>query len=127
MKTRFGVCLDEELLDLFDEYIKKQNLPNRSEAIAHIMRKELDRTEWRQQKKDSKGLAVISICFDHHKRNLNSALISVQHDFLDIIRCSQHLHVDHDTCSEVILCLGTKSRINKFYQALSKIKGCNYG
>ncbi len=72
--------------------------------------------------KDANGFASITVCYDHHKKDLADNLTSLQHDFLNIIKCSQHLHVDHHVCAEIIMCLGKKNQIIKFYKQLTKIR-----
>ena len=39
--ARFGVSLEQELLDDFDELCRKRGCANRSEALRHCIRREL--------------------------------------------------------------------------------------
>lgn len=121
MKTKFGVSLEPSLLAEFDRYIDGKGLPNRSEALSHLIRRELNRSEFEKNERGS-GFASITICFDHHKKDLGDQLIRIQHDYLDVIKCSQHLHVDHDLCAEVILCLGRKKQILELYREISHVR-----
>lgn len=121
MKTKFGVSLEEELLTEFDRYIEVKNLPNRSEALGYLVKRELNRVDFAENE-HSQGFASVTICFDHHKSDIGDQLTGIQHDFLDVIKCSQHLHVNHDLCAEVILCLGAKDRILDFYKQICSVR-----
>ena len=43
---RFGVSLEQKLLERFDRLIRKKNYTNRSEAIRDLIRQELVRKDW---------------------------------------------------------------------------------
>ena len=49
--VRFGVSLEKELLDKFDRLIKETKYPNRSEAIRDLIRENLVKREWVEEKK----------------------------------------------------------------------------
>ena len=44
--ARFGVSLDEDLLEPFDQLCKRKSYPNRSEAIRDLIRKALVEERW---------------------------------------------------------------------------------
>ena len=45
---RFGVSIESNLLEKFDDYIKSKNYPNRSEALRDLIRKEFVEEQWLQ-------------------------------------------------------------------------------
>lgn len=117
MKKRFGVSFSDSALTRLDRFIRERKYANRSEAIEHIIKKELDNTSLKEER-DASGFASVTVCYNHHKRELSDKLTSIQHSYLNIIKCSQHVHVDHETCAEVIMCMGKKNQILKFYKDL---------
>ena len=54
--TRFGVSLDEELLEPFDALCAVKGYSNRSEAIRDLIRKALVAEEWHQA--DGQGAEI---------------------------------------------------------------------
>jgi CopG family nickel-responsive transcriptional regulator len=44
--ARFGVSLDEELLKALDSFVIENSLPNRSQAIRHLVEKNLVEKKW---------------------------------------------------------------------------------
>lgn len=121
---RFGVSLEKELLDKFDKLIRQENYPNRSEAFRDLIREKLVKIEW---KKGNDVAGVITIVYDHHKRDLLNNLTDVQHDYHNLIISTQHIHLDHNNCLEIIVVKGKSSEINELTNKLKSAKGVKYG
>lgn len=122
--VRFGVSLDKDLLDKFDLLIKEKNYTNRSEAFRDLIREELVKKEW-QEGKEVAG--AITLIYDHHKRRLLDNLTDIQHDFQKLIISTQHIHLDHDNCLEIIAVKGSTKDIQELSNTLKSIKGVKYG
>ncbi len=121
--VRFGVSLEQSLLNRFDTYLETHNYNNRSEAIRDLIRNELIQQEW---KSDREVAGAISFIYDHHKHELMHTVTSVQHDFHDIVISTQHIHLDHDNCFEMIALKGTPDRAQKLYHMLKATKGVKH-
>jgi CopG family nickel-responsive transcriptional regulator len=120
---RFGVSLDNELLNKFDNYIKQNKYPTRSKAISDLISSVVVNQEWQKNKKVAGAIILI---YDHHKRELVNKLIDIQHNFQKIIISSQHVHLDHNNCLEVILTKGNTKIIQKLASMLKATKGVKY-
>jgi len=121
---RFGVSLEKELLEKFDILIKKKKYSNRSEAIRDLIRENLVKREWVEGKEVA---GAITLVFDHHKRELVNILTDIQHDFHQLIISSQHIHLDHDNCLEIIVVRGTPTEVRELADKLRATKGVKYG
>ena len=122
--VRFGVSLEKELLEKFDILIKKKKFPNRSEAIRDLIRENLVKREWVEGKEIA---GAITLVFDHHKRDLVNILTDIQHDFHTLIISSQHIHLDHDNCLEIIVVRGKPTEVRELADKLRATKGVKYG
>lgn len=120
---RFGVSLESELLAKFDKHIKNKGYTNRSEAIRDLIREDFVSRQW-QEGKEVTG--SINLVYDHHKRQLLDYLMDVQHDFHDYILSSQHIHLDHNNCLEIIVTKGDPKRIEALYGKLKAAKGVKH-
>ena len=121
---RFGVSIEENLLKKFDSYVNKNSYQNRSEAIRDLIRKELVDEEW--VKGDRKVAGAIIIVYDHHRRELMDNLTNIQHHHQDIIVSSQHVHLDHRMCLEVIVVKGKLKEVYKLEAKLKVAKGVKH-
>ena len=120
---RFGISLEEHLLKDFDRLIKEKKYSNRSEAIRDLIRDSLVKEEW---KKGKEVAGAISIVYDHHKRELLNKIIDVQHDFQKVIISTQHIHLDHNNCLEIIAVKGAPKKAQALADTLKSVKGVKH-
>ncbi len=121
---RFGVSLEEPLMKELDAIVKKQKFPNRSQAIRHLIRSNMVDTASADDKTVSGAIVLI---FDHHKKELTNKSLNIQHDYTDIILATQHVHLDHHNCMEIIALRGKSSRLKKLSDRLISLKGVIHG
>lgn len=119
--ARFGISIPKELLRAFDEYIERKHYANRSEAIRDLIRQKLVEEEWRESEDEVAG--VITYLYDHHKRELADKLLDLQHVYYDKIITTQHIHVDHERCLEIILVKGKANEIKALADKIQGLKG----
>jgi CopG family nickel-responsive transcriptional regulator len=62
---RFGVSMADQLLEDFDDLIKKRGYSSRSEAIRDLVRKELVEEEWTDPEADVIG--TVTLVYDHER------------------------------------------------------------
>jgi CopG family transcriptional regulator, nickel-responsive regulator len=122
---RFGVSLDSELLEKFDALCDERSYQTRSEAIRDLIRNVLIQKEWEDVKGETAG--TLSMVFDHHQSDLAQKLTELQHDYLDIIVASLHVHLDHNNCMEILVLRGIGERLRDLGQKLTSTKGVKHG
>lgn len=121
--VRFGISLEKELSVLFDKLIRSKGYPNRSEAIRDLIREDLVEVEW-QGGKEVAG--VITLVYDHHRRDLLNRLMDVQHDHHTNILSTSHVHLDHHNCLEVIVTKGAPKEVKELFERLKVLKGIKH-
>lgn len=121
--VRFGVSLEKSLLDKFDLLIREKQYTNRSEALRDLIRRELVQREW-QGGSDVAG--AITLIYDHHKRDVMSRVTDTQHAFQEAIISTQHIHLDHHNCLEIVAARGRAEEVEKLADALRSIKGVRH-
>lgn len=121
--VRFGVSLEEDLLLKFDRHIKTKKYTNRSEAIRDMIREELIKKEWTENKEVT---GVITLVYDHHTRELVNKVLDVQHDYHACILSTQHIHLDHQNCFEIIVTKGKSREIEELFQKIKSIKSIKH-
>jgi CopG family nickel-responsive transcriptional regulator len=121
---RFGISLPKDLLEKFDKLIKAKNYSNRSEAFRDLICQELVKEEW---KAGTEVVGAVTLVYDHHKRELVNKLTDIQHDFQGTIISTQHIHLDHDNCLELIAVKGSATNITKLADTLKSVNGVKHG
>lgn len=122
--VRFGVSLDRGLLLRFDKGIRSKNYTNRSEAIRDLIRQDLVKAQWQE---GGEIAGAITLIYEHHRRELVDKLLEIQHDFGKIIISSQHIHLDHRNCLEIIAVKGEAKEAERLADTLRSVKGVKHG
>lgn len=120
---RFGVSLEKTLLEKFDRLIRERNYSNRSEAFRDMIRHELVKQEWAEGE-DVAG--AITLIYDHHRRDLLSKITDIQHNYQKVIISTQHVHLDHANCLEIVAVRGRSPEVQRLADTLRSIKGVKH-
>lgn len=121
---RFGVSLDKALLDRFDAMIRERQYTNRSEALRDLIRGALVQRAWG---KGGDVAGAITLIYDHHQRDVLVKVMETQHKFQKMIISTQHIHLDHHNCLEIIATRGRAEEVQRLADALTSIKGVRHG
>ena len=122
--VRFGVSLEKKLLDKFDNFIRERNYTNRSEALRDMIRQELVKKEW-VEGEDVAG--AITLIYEHHRKDLLGRITDIQHNHQQVIISTQHIHLDHDNCLEIVAVRGNPAEVQRLADMLKSIKGVKHG
>lgn len=123
--VRYGISMEQELVEKFNGYMKRKGYNNRSEAIRDLIRDALVRDEWEGGEAESIG--TVSIIYDHEARDLSKKLTSNQHQNIGNVVASMHIHVDRHHCLEALILRGRGREIKTFAEALVGTKGVKHG
>jgi CopG family transcriptional regulator, nickel-responsive regulator len=119
--VRFSVSLEGDLLEEFDRYCREGRYATRSEAIRQLLRERLTDQAWQADAGDA--AATLTLVYDHHRRNLTDRLVQLQHDHAGLVVATTHVHLDHDTCLEVIILRGRAGALERVARDLRGLKG----
>lgn len=122
---RFGVSIDGQLLQQFDELIRDKGYSNRSEAVRDLMRDALVERQWSQD--DAETVGTVTLVYDHHTRDLSDRLTEHQHHHHQAIISVLHVHLDAHNCLEVVVVRGTAQEVKKLADELIGTKGVKHG
>jgi len=121
---RFGVSLEEHIMDALDTYVEENKFPNRSQAIRILIEKNIVEKKW---KCNNEVAGAIVLLYDHHKRDITNRTNSVQHEYHKYVLSSQHVHLDHDICLETIVVKGKANHLTELADKLIALKGVKHG
>ena len=127
---RFSVSLPQNLLDTLDEKLTHKGYSSRSELVRDMIREKLNEEVWSNGDESTQGVAVLTIIYDHHQRELNQRMIDIQHinthnGNVEIL-CNTHIHLDHHNCLETIILRGEGKNIENLSIEIGGLKGVKF-
>ena len=125
--SRFGVSVEDELLQNYDQLIAAQGYGTRSEALRDLMRDALVRSKIEISSETGEGIGSLTLVYDHHASDLTDKMNDLQHDHHDLIVSVLHVHISHDDCMEVIVLRGEIKNIRVVAESLLSLKGVKHG
>jgi CopG family transcriptional regulator, nickel-responsive regulator len=123
--SRRGIAIDSALLARFDRFIAKQGYTNRSEAFRDLIRDRLVTDA--VQHPETLVVGTVTLIYNHHSRLLPAKLTDVQHMYHELIIATTHVHLDHNTCLEVIVVRGASGKVQRLADVLIGTKGVQHG
>src|SRR5262245_4980342 len=123
--TRISISLESTLLDAFDRSNAAKGYATRSEAIRDLIRDRLIREESEQAAGEQ--VAIVSLVYDHHARELAARLIDKQHHHHELVVSSLHVHLGERHCLEVSILRGPGKAVRHLGDELLATKGVLHG
>jgi CopG family nickel-responsive transcriptional regulator len=126
--TRISISLESSLLAAFDRGNRARGYSTRSEAIRDLIRDHLLRegAEVAGAEGDEQ-VAVVTLVYDHHARELAARLIDKQHHHHDLVVSSLHVHLGERHCLEVSVLRGPAAAVRHLGDELLATKGVLHG
>lgn len=124
---RFGVSIEDNLLESFDQLIAERGYATRSEALRDLIRDALVGGRLEKQHEAAEVLGSLTLVYDHHAHELAEKMSEVQHESHEMVVSVLHVHVSHDDCMEVIVLRGRAGEVRQLADALLSLKGVKHG
>jgi CopG family nickel-responsive transcriptional regulator len=126
--TRISISLENVLLEAFDRSITARGYETRSEAIRDLIRDHLVREEARGGTDGAADqVAVLTLVYDHHARELAARLIDKQHHHHHLVVSSLHVHLGERHCLEVSVLRGPAAEVRHLGDELLSTRGVLHG
>lgn len=123
--VRASLAIDATLMERFDTLVERSGHGNRSEAVRDLIRARLMEDEWDGGGDDA--VATVTLSYDHGKRALAREVEDFGHHHHESIISSMHVHLDANTCLEVVVLRGKPAGLRCIADHLMGLKGVNHG
>ena len=123
--SRIGVAIEQELLEEFDRYVEQHRYPSRSEAFRDLVRDALAAAAGPED--DALVVGTVTLTYSHGTRMLEERMTSLQHEFHHTVVSSMHVHLDHDSCLEVVVLRGRAADVRCVADGLIAMRGVRHG
>jgi len=126
--TRISISLETALLEAFDRSNAGKGYETRSEAVRDLIRERLIREEAAGPSgSKTEQVAVVTLVYDHHARELATRLIDKQHHHHTLVVSTMHVHLGDRHCLEVTVLRGPGDQVRRLGEELVSFKGVLHG
>ena len=115
---RFGVSLEDNLLESLDQYVSENGFANRSQA------KNVAEKKWQC---NHIVAGTIILMYDQVKKDITSRIADIQQNYQDVILSSSQYYVNRNFCLHIATVMGTAYRLTELSDRLTTIKGLKHG
>jgi len=123
--VRFGVSLEDSLLEQFDRLLGKKGYANRSEALRDLIRESLVKEQWELGSGEAVG--TVTLVYNHDVHDLADKLTDLQHGHYKQIVSTVHVHLDPHHCLEVLILRGKAKDLKAIADRLIGTRGVKHG
>ncbi len=119
------MSLPKKLLSEFDEVLKDRGYNSRSKGIRDALKDYIVRYQWM---KDMEGdrVGIVAVIYDHHYTGVMEDITDIQHQFIDSINATMHIHMTEKNCLEVIIVKGDAQKIRDLTEKIMRLKGVEH-
>ena len=121
---RFGVSLEEDILEALDEFVKLNGFANRSQALRFFVEKNVAEKKWQC---GNVVAGTIVVMYDLSKREISNRIAEIQQQYQDVILSSSQYYLNKDFCLHIATVTGVARRLTELSDRLITIKGIKHG
>jgi CopG family nickel-responsive transcriptional regulator len=124
MVTRFGVSLEQDLLEALDAFVQDNSYANRSQAIRALVEKNIVEKKWLCNRHVAGAIVLI---YDPGKNDIASNILKIQQANTSFILSTQRFFKERNRCFEVIAVEGTAQQLTRLSDEILSLKGMIHG
>ncbi|MDR1437268.1 MAG: nickel-responsive transcriptional regulator NikR [Candidatus Symbiothrix sp.] len=124
MVTRFGVSLEQDLLEALDTFVRDNSYANRSQAIRALIEKNIVEKKWLC---NNHVAGAIVLVYDPGKNDIAGNLLEIQFTHASLILSAQRFFRERNLCLEIIALEGSARQLTRFSDEIISLKGVIHG
>lgn len=114
-----SISIPKSMLEKIDDHIRQQGFANRSEIVRQALRSYLSESK---KLEDLTGRLAVTITLIYRRDARRGQITDLQHNYSGMVLTFLHMHVDADSCVEIIVAKGEAQTIKSLIQALKANK-----
>ena len=122
--TRFGVSLENDLLEALDNYVLLNKFPNRSQAIRHLIQKNVVENKWQCNNIVAGAIVLI---YKTERGEMEQKLAEICARNSQIILSVQQHFLPNSKSMKVVSARGEAHQLTELSDSLIAIKGVEHG
>ncbi len=121
---RFGVSIENELLEALDTFIEENGFANRSQGIRFLIEKNIVEKKWLCNRHVAGGIVLL---YDSTKHDVPAQLLNIQQENSSFILSSQRFFLKNQMCLEIIAVEGSAQELTRCSDKMIALKGIKHG
>ncbi|MDF9829814.1 nickel-responsive transcriptional regulator NikR [Parabacteroides sp. PF5-6] len=121
---RFGVSLEDDLLESLDNYVQENGFSNRSQAIRFLVEKNVAEQKW-QCNHIVAGTTILM--YDQKKKEIVSRITDIEQQYQDAVLSSSQYYINQNFCLHIVTVMGEAHRLTELSDRLIAIRGIKHG
>ncbi len=121
---RFGVSLEDKLVEELDQYVEENGFGNRSQALGFFIKKYVAEQKWQC---NHIVAGTIIIIYSRDKKEITSRIAAVELNYTDVILSSAQYFINDNLLMHITTVTGEAQRLTELSDHLTTIKGIKHG
>jgi CopG family transcriptional regulator, nickel-responsive regulator len=121
---RFSVSIPAPVVKGLDRLAKGRGFANRSQCLTAMIREAV--VDYEAEDGDTVMMGLVTIIYDHRKRNLQNRLTDLQHRYLKEIVTIQLVHLEKNQSLQILLVQGPAQLLRKMADSFASLKGIGH-
>lgn len=117
---KFGVYLPEDLASDLEKCMRVTGIRSRSAVVREALRLFVAEHSWEAA---GRAAGIIGVLYDHTARGVDEELTEIQHQYLDEIVATVHVHLTKKECMLAIIVRGNVPRLKELVSRIESIRG----
>ncbi len=122
--VRFGVSIEEELMEALDAFVDENGFANRSQGIRFLIEKNIAEKKWLCNRHVAGGIVLL---YDSRKNDIADHLLRIQQEYSGHILSSQRFFLKNQLCLEIIAVEGAAQELTHLSDKMIALKGIKHG
>jgi len=115
-----GIYIPADLFEELRAYMKSLGITSKSKIVQEALRLFMLEHKWELT---GSAVGIIGVVYKHEVGNVDHMLTEIQHDYLDLIISTVHIHLDKERCMLAIFVRGSVAKIKELLNRIHKLRG----
>lgn len=120
---RFGVSLEDGLLEALDNFVRENGFSNRSQAIRFLIEKNITEEKWQC---NHLVAGTVVLMYDRSQTGISRQIDSIQQQYPDVILNSSQYYINREFMLHTVTVMGEARRLTELSDKLRTIKGLKH-
>ena len=121
---RFGVSLEDSLLEDLDNYVNENGFSNRSQAIRFLIEKNIAEKKWQCNHTVAGSIVIM---YEYERKDISARVTAIGAMYKHAILSSSQYYISNDKCLHVVVVKGEARVLTELADKLTTIKGLLHG